>query len=791
MKTGWFLFPLFWCLSSHAQIRLQGRLTDANSGKPVAGASLTLMNGIMRQSVSDLEGAFSFLHLQPGSYTLKIRSLGYQTLLRHLELRKNPEHLEFRLSTASLLVQPLEVSAIRGGKNIPFTRTQVSSRELARSNLGQDLPYLLEQQPSVVVNSDAGTGIGYTGIYIRGTDATRINVTINGIPVNDAEDQGTYWVDIPDLASSTSNIQIQRGVGSSTNGAGAFGGTLNISTNQFHDSSYVRISNSYGSFHSWKNSLRTGTGLINHHFTLDARLSRISSDGYIDRASANLKSLFLSAAYLSSRTAIRFNAFTGYEKTYQAWDGVPQDSLKTHRTYNDLGLESDGSYYPNQTDNYEQDYYQLFLNHSISSNLNYSGAVFLTRGKGYYEEYKIGEDYASYGLAYPVLGSDTLRSTDLIRDLWLNNYFYGALFSMNNRGSILNWDLGGGWDRYDGKHYGDVVWAAYDIAKDYRYYYNEAHKEDFNIYWKGDKAFGSLSLYADLQFRNVRYQINGFDDNPSLIQHNVYYFFNPKAGIRTNLGNGRSAYLSFAQANKEPNRDDYEANLSQTPRPEHLQDWEAGMDQKSSRFSWHAGLYFMNYRDQLVLTGKINDVGAYTRTNIPRSFRAGTEWSLDWDFGNIWSLAANATFSQNKVLHFTEYIDNYDNGGQLAVNHGTTDIAFSPNWIGALSLSVKPVPNLELQWLGKYVGLEYMDNSSNKGRSLPAYFLNNIRGSFRIHPRWIRSITFRLLVNNLFNISYLNNGYTYSYIQNGLTLTQNNYFPQAGTNFFAGIDLNW
>jgi len=793
MKQICSLLFLLLATQAYAQISLSGEITDT-AQHPVPGATIRLLQAGRHQAIqgtlSHPDGRFQIDALQPGDYTLVVSSVGYDTYRQTLKLGE-PTHLHIQLHPANLLITPLEVVATRAASNAPFTKDNIPGKTLNQYNLGEDMPYLLSLQPSVTTTSDAGTGIGYTGIHIRGTDASRINVTINGIPVNDAEDQGVYWVDIPDLASSASSIQIQRGVGSSTNGAGAFGATLNISTHEYHPDPYASWESSAGSFNTWKNTVKVGSGLLNHHFTVDARLSKISSDGYIDRAFADLKSFYLSGAYYADKTSVLFNIISGKERTYQAWNGVPQDSLATHRTYNGLGLMPDGNYYSNQTDNYQQDYYQLFFNHAINHQLNYSLALFLTNGKGYYEEYKMNQAYADYGLPNPVIGGDTIQTTDLIRDLWLDNQFYGFIFSVNHSGK-LNWTLGGGADQYDGKHFGNVQWAQYAIPKDYQYYYNVAHKKDANVFWKADRSItDKLSAYLDVQYRFVQYDINGFDDNPTLIQHNTYHFVNPKLGINWQLNPHSRFYLSYAVAHKEPNRDDYEANQAETPRPEVLYDWEAGYEGQQSKFQWHAGLYYMNYHDQLVLTGKINDVGAYTRTNVPSSYRAGIELAGGYAFTKWLHLQANVTYSQNKIRHFTEYIDDYDLGNQKAIDHGTTDIAFSPDWIGAAVLQIRPVKNLEIDWTAKYTGLQYLDNTSNPNRALSPFTVHNLIFNYQLHPAWIQDIQLKFMIENLFNKKYENNGYTYSYIENGTLHTENYYFPQAGIHVLGGIQVNF
>lgn len=778
--------PLF----STAQYVLSGKVLDARSHQPVTGASVSLQGPIRTGTYSGTGGTYYIANLPRGSYHLHISYIGFESIDSTILINEDMPHEIFQIKNTGLFVKPIEVTSTRAGKNAPFTKTEITAQDISKINLGQDLPFLLKQQPGVIISSDAGAGVGYTDIWIRGTDATRINVTFNGIPVNDAESSGTFWVDFPDIASSAASIQIQRGVGTSTNGAGAFGATINVSTNDFHAKPYGNIMSSYGSFNTWKHEVKAGSGLLNNHFTLDARLSDITSDGYIDRASSDLQSFYLSAAYLNAKTSLRFNLFSGKEKTYQAWDGVPQDSLKTNRTYNPLGLEPNGSFYKNQTDNYQQTYYQLFLNHEINDQWSFSTAAFLTRGKGYYEEYNADQKYTDYGLSDPVIGSDTITRTDLINDLWLNNYFYGVIFSLNHTSKMWNWTWGGGWDRYDGEHYGNIVWAEYAIPKDFQYYYNIAHKYDFNIYWKANKHITTNLLgFLDLQYRNVKYNINGFDDDPGIIQHNVYNFFNPKAGFTYLINDHSSAYISYAIAHKEPNRDDFEANIQQTPKPEYLGDLETGYDYKGAFFHFHGNVYYMNYKDQLVLTGKINDVGAYTRTNAPESYRAGIELNGDIHFAKIWTFAANAAFSRNKISHFTEYIDDDDNGKQQAVYHGLTDISFSPSVVSGASVSAEPIRNFSVSFLGKYVSRRFLDNTSEISRSLAPYLVNGLQFHYGWKPKWIAAIDFNLMVNNLFNIRYVTNGFTYTYISGGKTYTDNSYFPQAGINFLGGINI--
>ncbi len=688
----------------------------------------------------------------------------------------------------TILLQPVEVKAVRAGDKAPFTKTNLSKKEIEKNNLGQDVPFLLNQTPSVVVNSDAGNGVGYTGIRIRGTDATRINMTLNGIPYNDAESQGIYFVDLPDIVSSVNSIQIQRGVGTSSNGAGAFGATLNFSTNEINDSAYQELNNSYGSFNTWKHTLKFGSGLIGKHFTIDARASKISSDGYVDRASSNLKSFYVSTAYLTSSNSLRLNVFSGKEKTYQSWYGISDNDLTTNRTYNAAGTEKTGTPYDNQTDNYWQTHYQLFYNQKLKNSWIFNTAVFFTKGYGYYEQYKAGQKFKSYGLPDFNNGTAIIKKTDLVRRLWLNNNFYGNIFSFQQKNNSSEFTVGGGLNKYDGKHYGIVTWAQNGFPKDYRYYNLTANKTDINLYAKLQQQLSShWQGFADVQARSVKYKINGFRKNPAIFLNNKYLFINPKIGV-TYTQNNYQAYLSYSMAGKEPNREDFEAGKNQQPKAEILHDVEFGIEKKTAAFSYGATAYYMYYHNQLILTGKISDVGSYTRTNTPASYRMGIELEGKAVLSAWLNTAANIAFSKNKIKNFTEYIDDYDNGGQQSFQHRNSDISFSPNVVAAGSVNFLPLKNAEISLLSKYVGNQFLDNTSKKSRRLNAFYTQDIRATYTLH-KIFKQVNFVLQANNIFNKKYEPNGYTFSYFYNGNLSTENYYFPMAGTNFMVAVNI--
>lgn len=689
-------------------------------------------------------------------------------------------------------MQPVEVTAIRANEKAPFAKTNLAKKEIEKNNVGQDLPFLLNQTPSVIINSDAGNGVGYTGIRIRGTDASRINVTLNGIPYNDAESQGTYFVDLPDIASSANSIQVQRGVGTSSNGAGSFGGNINLSTNEINEKAYTELNNSFGSFNTWKNTIKFGSGIMAKHFTIDGRLSHISSDGYIDRAKSSLRSFYFSTAWLNEKSSLRLNIFSGKEKTYQAWNGVPESYLKTDRTYNISGQEQPGTPYANETDNYLQTHYQLFYNHQFTNYWKANVAVFLTKGKGYYEDYRAAQNLSDYGLQDYIVGVDTTTKTDMVRQQWLDNKFYGSIFSVQYKKDNTQFTFGGGWNQYDGKHFGQIIRAIVQpaVPVNYKWYGDlPASKRDFSLYTKlAQQLTETWQLFADVQLRNIDYTINGFKNNPDLMLHPTYTFFNPKAGITYNKNNWQ-LYASYARASHEPNRDDFEASKLTQPKPETLNDVEAGIEKKSSRFSFGANFFYMKYHNQLVLIGNINDVGSYTRTNIHNSYRTGIELQGTVKFADYLNLAANLTLSENKINNFVELVDDYDNGGTVKNQYSKTDISFSPAVVGGGSINIIPVKNGEISLIGKYVSRQYMDNTSQKSRSLNPYYVQDIRLSYSMPEfRLLKGATFILQLNNVLNKKYEANGYTFSYIAGGMT-TENYYFPMAPFNCMVGVNI--
>lgn len=798
-------------LLTFAQKSISGRVTDAEDGKPLPGA--TIKAGEIRGASTDKDGHFVLKNISENIDALDISYIGYQTSKIAIGASNQ---LEIKLNKSTYQADEVIINATRVNDKTGMAYTNVTAAQIDKQNMGQDLPVLLNFSPSLVSTSDAGGGVGYTGIRIRGSDATRINVTVNGIPYNDAESQGVFWVNMPDFASSVSSIQIQRGVGTSTNGAGAFGASVNINTNAFRETAYAELNNSYGSFNTFKNTLKVGSGLIKDKFTFDARLSRVSSDGFVDRASSELHSYYLSGGYFGKKSFVRVNVFSGKERTYQSWNGVPEAKLRGDREgilayidRNYLGekdaanlLNSDNrtynSYtYKNEVDNYRQDHYQIVSSHNLSNKLTFNLNAFLVRGLGYYEQYRSGDDYSKYNLPNVIVGKDTLTSTDFIRRRWLDNYFYGSTFSFDyNNFKKLTASFGGGWNQYDGDHYGQIIWArnAGNIENEHQYYFSTGKKKDFNLYGKVYYAFtDQLTAFADLQYRRVSHAIHGTDnDLVQLAFDQSYSFFNPKAGLTYQLAEQSSVYASYSIGNREPNRDDFTSSTANLfPKSERLQNVEAGFRTQQGKWAFAANYYLMSYKNQLVLTGQINDVGSSVRVNVPKSYRTGIELEGAVAFNRFLKWNANATFSQNKIKNFTEYIVDYDNGGYKMVDHGKSDISFSPNVIVGSQFTYSLRKNLELALLTKYVGKQYLDNTSTETRKLDAYLTNDIRLSWTIKPSWANEIAFNLLVNNVLNEKYESNGYTYGYIAGGALTQENFYFPQAGRNFLIGVNFRF
>jgi len=790
------LFALLLPVLASAQFSITGKITDQQSGEALPGATISLENALF-SAITNVNGAFQFKNLKAGNYTIKVSYQGYKPEQKTISLSANST-ADFALSINTIISEEVTVSATRASNNSPTAFTNLDKKDIEKNNSGRGFEYLLEQTPSTVVTSNAGAGVGYTSIRIRGSDATRINVTLNGIPMNDAEDQGVYFVDLPDLASSVDNVQIQRGVGTSTNGAGAFGASINIQTTTRRDTSYLELYNSAGSYGTLKNTLSLGTGLLGGHFSVDGRLSDMNSNGYIDRAFSHLKSFFLSGAYYGKKSVLRMNLFSGHEQTYQAWDGVPEDSVKAgNRTYNELGyISSTNSFYKNQADNYTQNYFQLLYDQQITPNLSFSGALHYTKGYGYYEEYKNDQAVPDYGLTPVHIGNTTISQTDLVRRLWLDNNFYGATYNLNYRPkNNLNITLGGAYNEYDGAHYNNIESTQQNInlPANYEYSRNNAVKTDFNIFARAEYRLGNFLFYGDMQYRHIYYSFLGFDQNLNNIQQQVgLNFFNPKAGITYQVNDNSNIYASFAVGNHEPNRSDFTNSSPQDrPKPENLKDIELGYRINQENFSAGLNGFYMIYKNQLILTGALDYVGEAVRTNVKDSYRAGIEFNARVKIAQPLSWAVNATLSTNKVDNFQQYLFNYDTNTNDLHQYTKTDIAYSPNVTGASTISYHPIKNGEIAFITKYVSRQYLDNTSTLSRSLDGYMVNDVRLNYNFHLKGVKNIGVGLLVNNVFSKKYQSDGATYPDIESGKVVNYNYFFPQAPVNFLASLNIKF
>ncbi len=683
-------------------------------------------------------------------------------------------------TTKTKNLEEVMVQAIRANEKTPVTFTNFTKKEIAKRNLGQDIPTLMNYLPSVVTTSDAGNGIGYSGIRVRGSDATRVNVTINGIPYNDSESHGTYWVNMPDFASSAESIQLQRGVGTSTNGAGAFGASLNVLTEATNKTAGGEISNSFGSFNTHKHTVKFNTGILNDHFEISGRLSKIKSDGYVDRAKSNLNSYFLQGSYIGKTTQIKALVFGGKEVTYQAWYGVDKATLESDRTFNAAGMYTDANgdtqFYENQVDNYNQDHYQLHWNEKISEKFNTNLAFHYTKGKGYYEGFQENATLADYGLNDVVIGGNTISESNLVTRKWLDNDFYGLTFSGNYNTEKLNIIVGGGANKYEGLHYGQIIWAQYasNSTNTSRYYDDYGIKTDANVFAKANyQITEKLNIYGDLQLRNVNYKANGVQAD---FVNESFNFFNPKAGITYQLNPNSNFYASYARANREPNRTDYENG---NPKPEKLDDYELGWRFATSKTQINLNGYYMFYKDQLVLTGALDEVGSPIRKNSGNSYRLGVELNAKFQLTEKWHIAPNFSISENKNI---DYIN--DEGGNLT-NLGKTTIAFSPEIVAGNILIFSPFKPLQIGLLSKFVDKQFLSNIEDENATLKDYFIQDLLIDYEFKPSKIfKSIHLNLLANNILNVKYVSNAADYGggYIY---------YYPQAGANILAGLTLKF
>ncbi len=786
--------------------RLTGKVVDENNHSLV-GASIQLVH-TFKGNFTNEEGFYEIKGLKSGIYTLQVSFIGYAEF--RVDVQVNADAVQdVKLTPTSVMGEEIVVSAVRANAKTPMTTSTISKAKLKEANSVMDLPLILGSMPSVVSTSESGGGIGNTAFRIRGVDASRINVTLNGIPLNDAESQTVFWVDLPDLASSISSLQVQRGVGSSTNGAGAFGGTVSIQTHTASPEPYGNIDVSYGSFNTYKTSIATSTGLLHGKFSFDARYSKLLSDGYVDHSGSNHTSLQLSGAWLTEKSVLRANFIMGEEHTDISWSGVPSYMLDVDRKFNPSGLYTDANgiqhRYRNAQDNYLQNHYQLIYSLQLAANLKFNAATHLTVGRGYYEDFKDDAKYSKYGLSNQLVGGSTHKKSDFVTQKWLNNSFYGSTYSLTYKPEIVEFVLGGGVNRYDGDHIGNLKWVEknQNIPNDYEWYFNNSIKDDFNSFLKVQvDATENFTVYGDMQYRYIYYKMKGPDDDlAELWQTTRWDFWNPKAGVSFSK-DGVSAYASVAVAHREPSRSDLKDASknggSVKPKSEQLVDYELGYGYSNKFFTARTTLFYMDYKNQLVNTGKLNDVGYPILVNVARSYRAGAEFEVLCNPLSWASVSGNLSLSCNKIRDFVEFVDLSDNPitgnslPQIENRLGETNISFSPEVVAGGALTIQPYKSVRVAFMGKHVGKQYIDNTSNNLRKVNAYTVFDSKVEYRFGVDK-STVTVMFMVNNLYNAKYLVNGWVYrsKFADGSPDYIEDGYFPQAGRNYALRLLLNF
>ncbi|HOF21712.1 MAG TPA: TonB-dependent receptor [Bacteroidales bacterium] len=780
---------------------IRGRIGDVD-GRPLSGASIGI-EGTFRGTHSAEDGSYYLDGLKDGIYRLRFSFIGYESQLISVELAGEVV-LDVILQEKSFLAGEVIVNATRAGSRSPMAYTSVDRETVSDRNSGLDLPFLLSLTPSLVETSESGNGIGYTSLRIRGTDASRINVTVDGIPANDSESQQVFWVNLPDMASSVDNIQVQRGAGTSSNGSGAFGATLNIQTTTAGNEPFAQIGTSLGSFNTSRKMIAAGTGLLADRFAFGLRLSDVKSDGYVDRTGSDHRSAFINGILRGTRSSLKAGIILGEEHTGIGWVGVPAEMLSVNRKYNPAGEYTDMNgvvrYYDNESDNYRQNHYRIVYDARRGENFSFSSALHYTHGTGYYEQYRENARLSSYGLPEISLNGSVITRSDLVRRKWMKNDFYGLVSSFRYRNEKLEAVLGGGASHYSGDHYGRLIWMRHtgDLEKDHQWYLNSGIKREFSIYGKIDYSLtGKLSFFADLQYRHINYRMKGIDDDlKDLDQKHYFRFFNPKTGLFYSIDRKQDAYLSFSVARREPTRTDFKEAADDpraTPKHETLLDTELGYKRRAERYSVAANMYAMFYRDQLVPTGELSSTGRSIMTNVPKSHRLGIELIsalkpaafFNWDF--------SITLSRNKITGFTGYYIDYNTSDwseeYKSKDLGTVDIAYSPSLTGVSDIEFRVFKNTDLHFISKYVGKQYFDNTMNSERMIDPYFVNNFRIDSEPVVRGLKNTRFQFMLNNIFNSMYVSNAYGGSWYEDGIEKTWAYYFPQAGINFMLRAEV--
>jgi iron complex outermembrane receptor protein len=788
--------------NSSAQ-EINGKVTDYK-GNPLPGTAVVIKNSFLG-TYTRSDGTFLLKAPKDGNYTLEFTFIGYKSVKQEVSLKKIIS-VNITLIPKEIMTEEVIVNGTRAGNKTPVTYTNVGNEMITKNNNGQDIPYLIGLTPSLVETSETGTGIGYTGLRIRGTDGSRINVTLDGIPLNDAESQQVFWVDLPDLASSIDNIQVQRGVGTSSNGSGAFGASLNIETKSPENKPFADIGTTLGSFGTLKNTIVTGTGLLSDKFAFQMRLSNLKSDGYIKRTGADNRSAYLSGVFITGRSRLKANLMLGEEHTGISWWGVPKEKLASDRRYNPAGEYTDENgivqYYNNESDNYNQNHFQLLYSLNINKYIFLHTAFHYTFGKGYYEEYREDQPLSDYGLSYSMSGNTKIDSSDLIRQKLMSNNFYGVVYSINYKKEKVDAVFGGGINLYKGDNFGKIIWMRNTgvIEKDYQWFLNRSTKGEINIYVKTNYRFSEkFNGFGDLNYRFISYKLEGPDDDLRYLdQYHTYNFFNPKAGVFYTISSNQDSYLSFAVGHKEPTRSDYKeasGDITSTPKPEELFDAEAGYNLRGDKYSVGVNLFAMMYKDQLIPTGELSNVGYPIMTNVNKSYRTGIEISTGLKPSDFIEWQINMTLSSNKVQNFVEYYNDYISSDNSYIykskNLGNVDLAYSPSFISSGDIGLKISEKLKIHLVSKYVGKQYFDNTMSPERMLNPYLVNNFRVVYNISIPKIRSFDVQLYVNNILNNKYENNAYGGNWYEDGRENTWSYYFPQAGINFLFKLSVRF
>lgn len=772
---------------------IRGSVCDAQTQSPLEGASIQQKN-TTTGTLSQARGMFELVLDRQAPMELIVRYIGYETKeidLQGLDLTKM---IDLCLNPTRFRGEEVLVQAVRADAASAVTHSNMNKSQIEERNTGRDFPFLLQSLPSVITTSDAGAGIGYTGMRIRGVDQARINVTINGIPLNDPESHEVFWVNMPDFASSVESIQVQRGVGTSTNGSAAFGASVNIQTKAVSDQPHGSISTALGSFNTRRVNAQLGTGLLEGMWSLDGRLSTTQSDGYIDRAFSDLNSWYVTGARSGKRSLLKMNVFSGKERTYQAWNGVPEELLDSNRRFNEFT-------YDNQTDNYRQTHVQLHYTAELHPKVNLHSALHYTRGAGFYEEFREDDRLSRYGIGDIIIEGQTISRTDLIRRRWLDNHFYGTVGSVEvGVSDKLDLTLGGAFNIYDNDHFGEVIWARFagDSKIRQRYYDNNGYKKDGSGFVKGSYAISNtIDLYGDLQLRRIHYDFLGLDNDGEQLDQSVNYrFFNPKAGVNIQITPSTRAYVGFGISNKEPTRKEFtDSSPNSRPKAERLNNLELGWRLDKSDLKTGISAYWMGYDNQLIPTGQINDVGSYTRTNVKDSYRIGVEFDAQWQVHSQIHVGGSMGLSRNRIPNFVEYVDEYkawDWVGQKTISWGSRPISFSPSLVAGTMIQWNPIKDLGLRLDTRYVSRQYLDNTGILSRSLNPYSLVDLNTSYRFTiPGFLQHLHLQASIFNLTNTLYESNGYTFGWIQDGERLSYNYYYPQAGRHFLIQLGIQF